>query len=446
MQLKFLFQTLKEWVSGRLVKRLLKNVGTLVTGSLGSSAFALVSLAITARALGANDFGRLVLIVSYVQLVDAVCNFQSWRTLIKYGADVLENQQPTALKDLIKFCFLLDVGTAILGATVAFFGVSIARDIFDWTSQDALMAMMYSLAIIFKLTGVPRGVLRLFDAFRALAIIQVAAAILKLAFVLLAWLAGGTIWTFFLAWLSAELVGALMLLTVSIWELRKQEIRGLARASAKRVPKQHQGVWEFCWSTYWYSSVNGVAAHFDKVLLGWLLPPSAVGVYKVVKKIAQVLDKITNPLHQVIYPDLAKLWSQRDRKGFRRLVIRPAVLFVLVAVAFWTLFLLAGPLLLHLTVSNDFSDAYGPSLVYLIGAVFGVATFALQPALLAMGLANTALKLKVISFLLYFPALVLLTQAYGLYGTAAAFVFYNLVWGILMSYVVFPGIRKMEFP
>ena len=58
-------------------KRLFKNTGVLISGDTVSAVLGVLTFAITARALGTEKLGMLVLIDAYVRIVDKLVNFQS---------------------------------------------------------------------------------------------------------------------------------------------------------------------------------------------------------------------------------------------------------------------------------------------------------------------------------------------------------------------------------
>lgn len=86
----FLVRVLRRWVSDGVMARVLRNAGLLLTGRVATGVLNLAILSIAARALGAQDFGLIVLVQTYVQTITAVATFQSWQAVIRYGALDLE--------------------------------------------------------------------------------------------------------------------------------------------------------------------------------------------------------------------------------------------------------------------------------------------------------------------------------------------------------------------
>ncbi len=99
----------KYFFQNELLRRLFKNAGILFSGNVVAGILGIASLAITARALGVDVFGILVIITTYVAIVDRLINFQSWQAIIKYGSDAISQGRDHDFKSLIKFGFILDI-------------------------------------------------------------------------------------------------------------------------------------------------------------------------------------------------------------------------------------------------------------------------------------------------------------------------------------------------
>src|SRR5512140_3399038 len=106
------------FASGTFKKRF-KNTGFLIGGDTVSSVLGVLTFAITARALGAEKLGMLVLIDAYVRIVDKLVNFQSWQFMIKYGSDTLATKNSSGFKALVKLGTIVDACTAVIGCAIS---------------------------------------------------------------------------------------------------------------------------------------------------------------------------------------------------------------------------------------------------------------------------------------------------------------------------------------
>ena len=89
-----------------LVPRILRNVGYLVSGTTAVSLIGIVTLVLTARALGPAGLGILALVEAYVRTIDMLFRLQPTQVLIKYGSEALEKDDKGRFERLIKLSIL----------------------------------------------------------------------------------------------------------------------------------------------------------------------------------------------------------------------------------------------------------------------------------------------------------------------------------------------------
>src|SRR3989338_3780280 len=189
------------WFSGELIQRLLKNAGILLAGNSIAYFLGFVSYLLTARSLGPQQFGVLITIQAYVLVIDRLVNFQSWQAIIKFGAEDLESGNINSLKSLIKFGFLLDFSTAILGTAIALAGYMFLTHVQHWDVQIAPIGRAYCFLILANLSGTPTAILRLFNKFKVYIIPQVVTQSLRFICIIAAYCSHSPFVTYFYIWL-----------------------------------------------------------------------------------------------------------------------------------------------------------------------------------------------------------------------------------------------------
>lgn len=423
---------LRPWTGDDLFRRLLKNSSQLLGGSIVKSALGFGAVLLAARGLGPEKYGILVLVQAYVTIIDKLVNFQSWQALIKYGADALEEDNPTNFKRLIKFGTFLDAGSAILGTLVTI-GVGYALGVWSVQSPQFTWLMMgYSGVVLFNLIGTPKAILRLFDRFDVAAIQQIVAGGLRLGGVVGAFIIDAPLWGYLLAWLVGEVAGFLLLLVLGWRELRIRGYQGIFGTTLQGITRTYDGLWNYVWTTNLNGSVRMASRRVDTVIIGGVLGPAAVGLYEIAKKFAKILNRLSSPLYQAIYPELAKLWSGQDRKAFIRLIIRSGAMAGAGALLVWGGVFLFGTSLLNWTVGAEYVDAYAVLVWYMMAVAVEVAAFPLQPAMLAMGHPRKTFVVHVVTTVLYFGALGGLLYLFKLPGAGMAYLVYYLTWAAIM--------------
>lgn len=424
---------------------LLRHAAVLFGGNAGASALGVVSLAVTARALGPQAFGILVLVQTFVTVVDLLAGFQAWQAVIGYGAGMLEQGRRDHFRDLLKLSLVLDAAGAVVGAAAAIVGGYLVARWNGWDEGTARLAALYGGVVLFNFTGTAIGVLRLFDRYALFTVPQLAGALTKLVLATVAWRMRLGLPVFLLAWMLGTLVQYLLLAALAWRELRRRDPGALA-GNARRALRTSPGILGFVVSTKLQGAVRIGSREVDTLLVGWMLGTAAAGLYKVVKQFASVMGQLTDPFYQAVYPQLARTWSRGDRGAFGRTVRGSVAAGGAAGVAVWVAFVALGPWILRLTVGAEFAGAYPVLVWYMAGTALSVATFALLPATLAMGMAGASLRVLLASTALYLALLALLLPAAGLWGAGPAYLCFYLAWSAGMGLVITRGLRRGGAP
>lgn len=420
------------WLQDDLLRRLFKNAAVLFSGNMAASLLNLGSLALTARALGVDNFGVLVLITTYVLIVDKLVNFQSWQAVIKYGADALEQKKDQDFKSLVKFGFMLDGATAIFGTVIGASAAWFVGNWRGWDEQHVLMAAIYSIVILFHIEGTPTGLLRLFDRFNKVAYQQAMAALIKLLGVSIAFFAGAGLWAFLLVWAVVDILGKLILVYFAWQELGKRKFHGILQSKLGGISQKFSGLWGFALTTNINSSIRMTSRELDIMIIAAMLSPAAVGLYKIAKQFSLVIQKTIDPLYQSIFPELARLYAKGEIKEFVRFGLRSSLLAGLFALGVWVFFYFFGEMMIGLIVGDEYLGAIGVMLWYMMAIVVATVAFPLQPAMLSMGRPHTTLWVHLAATVIYFAALFVLLPYIGLEGAGISYLIYYTSWTSFM--------------
>lgn len=411
---------LRRWFKDGFLRRTFLNAGVLLSGKTLAGLFALAYLALTARALGPETFGVLVLIHTYVEVASGITKFQSWQAVIRYGAACLQREARGDFQGLIKFSTSLDLGAALLGAAGAAAVAPLIGPFLGWSEDVVPMAMVYSVLILFTLTATPTGVLRLFDRFDLLAGQAAVTPGLRLVGAGIAYLGGAGLWGFLLVWLTSGIVGRLVLLGMGWWELHRRGLTSGMSLSLGGLTKPHPGIWRFVWATNLHTSLGLVGKPVATLAVGWILGPAGAGLFRIAQEFSGVLAKPVGLLKQTIYPELAKLAAQDGLRRLGRLVLRSGLIAGAGATVVLLAFLLFGREVLRLTVGDAYLDAYGVLLLLVLAEAIAVFGFALFPAMYAIGRPGIPLQVGAVTTFVYFALLLFLLTKMDLIGAGLA--------------------------
>lgn len=412
---------LKRWFAEPIFRRVFKNAGFLLSGKTATGVLGLAYLSLAAHGLGIVEFGILVLVQTYVQVITGLTTFHSWQAVIRYGAISAENDDTPAFQKLISFTTALDVAGVIIGTTIAWFAAPLVGPYVGWSPEVVSYAQPYSLLILFTIVATPTGLLRLYDRFDVLAWQVLITPALRLVGVAIAVALSAPLWAYLLAWFVAGVVGGLALILLGWREGVKQGRLTNMHWSLSGVTKTHEGIWGFCLASNFHSSLQMVTGHMSTFLVGLVATPAAAGLFKVAREVATALTKPAELLTQSIYPEFARLGSTGEWSAFGGLIRRAATLAGGAGLAILVVMALIGQPFLTLFFGADFAPAYLTLILLVAAASITIAGFSFDPALYAMGRPSVPLRVNaVVVICLYIPLLIILTQTYGPLGAGFA--------------------------
>lgn len=399
------------------LRSLLRHCSVLVAGDVVANGISVISLGLTARALGPATFGMLVLIQTYAAIVDEIVNFQSWKALIKFGAGHVHAEDREPLKGVLKVGVLLDAGSALAAALLAVAGSFVLA---RWKGLDGDvtgMLVVTSLGLVCNVAGTPIAVLRLFERFRLFSVQKSVAAAVKLVGVVLAVALGGGLWSFVVVWLVAAVTGRLLLILFGWRTLRRSGVTGLLRARAERWKE----VTRFAIWTNVITTVSLPIKQLDMALVGMLVSLESVGVYKLIKQIALLMTMVSDSVYQVIYPRLAGRIAAEDPHGAAAEARRTGLVLLGFTTSAAVLVALVGPSLITLLFGEAYSRDPLSLDTYMFLRAISCAFVVVHPLFLAMGFVRQELGILVFANLLYLGAAWVLGSAFGLIGIVLAY-------------------------
>ena len=434
----------RAWFQEEILRRLLRNAGYLAGGNAAAYPLDLIALALTARVLGPEQFGILVLIQAYVRTLQRLLTFQSWQAIIRFGSGALERRGAGEFQSLIKFGLLLDVATALSACVVGLLGLQVAARWFDWSSETVTMASVLCLALPFSLGDTPTAILRLFDRFNLLAYRQVATSAVRFVLALSGFLAGAGLWFFILAAIVVRILEPMLGLVAAWRELRRQGFAGVLRAPLKGLMQRFPGIWGFAWSTNITSSIRMSTQEVDTLLVGGLVDATAAGLYHVAKRMVRVALQLAVNVQQAVYPDVAKLWAKGATRQFGTIVQRTNFLMGAMGCCALLMVIVGAQQIIIWTVGADFRDASPLLILQMLAGTIMLFGIALQPALMSMGLQRRVLQITLGATALFHVLLLTSVPWSGPLGASLAHVAFSAVWVTAMLLAMQDGLKRHE--
>jgi O-antigen/teichoic acid export membrane protein len=411
--------SMKVWLREEVMRRVLRNAGLLGLGKGAGGLIHLATLALSARLLGPEAFGLLILVRSYAQSASGLAKFQSWQTLIRYGAGRAERRDVAGFLDLAAFTIMIDAGSGLIALVVAIAAAQLIGPSLG-IGQDAVwMAQLYCLAIPLMSSATPNGVLRIFNRFDQIAIQGIVTPSTRLVGIGIAALMDMPLWCFVLAWLASDVIGELYGWLQGAGELRRRAFVGLRMASPYRALGANAGIVGFALSSNLTATLHQAFTPLLTLLAGGLLGTAAAGVYRIAQVVVEVAAAPAELAMRSLFPEAARLLA-RDSRHFWRLIGRALALASLLGLAFGLVVILAGPGILTGAMGPGYAGLSQVLGILAVGFVPMLGALPLETALLAMGSAGRLLTIRACSAAVVLAGAVASSSRYGLAGIAAS--------------------------
>lgn len=421
----------KRWdtiLADDVLKRLFKNLTYLFSARMLSALIGLLTLAVTARAIGPAGLGIIALIEAYARSVDQVFHFEPWQAVVRYGAAALEDERQDDFRQLVKFSTLFDLFGASLSTLMAVCGLALAVTWLEFDQDQIWMAIAFSLTLLLSMSSTPTAILRLFDKFDVIARITVAVSLVRLILTLIAWWFGDDLWYFVVVMMVSKALEQLTPLAMAWRELRHRGYSDVWRLPLRGLLVQNTGLPSFLWN----ANINVIARtstlRFDTLILGAMLGPAAAGLYLLAKRTGLAALLLGRPIQQAVYPEVARLWVHGEISRFRRIVLGVNAVIATVA----AIVLLVAALNMDLLVRVAFGDAFLAAAPLIIVQALAITIFlagnTLNPALLSMGADRALVRVTLTATVAFFVAFVPLINLFGALGASLSHVLFNAIW------------------
>ncbi|MFN0192917.1 MAG: lipopolysaccharide biosynthesis protein [Aestuariivirga sp.] len=399
----------------------------LLSANLLVSLIGLLTVAITARALGPLGLGILALAEAYVRLVDQLVRLEPWQAVIRYGAIKLEQGKDLEFRRLVKLSTMFDLCGAALAALVAIAFCRLTASWLGYSEDQAKLTAFYAISLFFAVSSTPTGLMRVFDRFDILAKMSVALALIRLGLSVLAWQLSGDAWTFITILFVYTLAEQLIPLALAWRELRRRGHVGIWTTPLAGVLSENPNILRFIVN----ANINALARlstqRLDTLIVGAVLGNSAAGFYHLARRIGLAAVKFGRPLQQAIFPDIAKIWAQGDRPRFRRLVFRANGLLTLASL----LGAAAAYPLVDWIVAYGFGAAFLPSVplikMQFLAVVLFLASNTLGPALMTIGADRAMVWISLVATIAFFATIFPFMACFGAAGAILSQALFSLI-------------------
>ncbi len=418
--------------TGGLFRTVVKNAAVLLSGKAFNALITLGAFGLAARGLGLQQFGLLILIHAFAEAVGDIARFQSWQSVLHYGAKPLGEQRLGDFQRVLRFSVLLDVLSSAAGVVLGVVVAAFVGPWLKWPPGTAPLAMMYVTTVAFMASATPFGVLRLFGRFDLMARQTFIAA--------LVWLVGGAaafaghagLAAYLAVWWAGTFVAFVYLAGAAWRELHRQgALEGLDWRRG-HLTDGFPGIWRFALTTNASATLEMTFTHVSTLIVGGLLNPGQAAIWRIAKTVADAIAAPAKLVTPALYPELARLRAAGDNRTLGHLALRIAGAGGLLGCVLLAIAAAFGGPALGFIMGKAF-EAAGPVLTWQTGAaVISIWALPLEPMLISTGRAGQALTARLIVSAMYLLVLAPAVSRYGLIGVGATSVGAETLMGVGM--------------
>ncbi len=402
-------------------KKLARDSSWTTLASVGSAGLFLLEVMLLARTLAPELLGAYFLIISFPELVQLILDVRVKELMTRYVALFLARGEPARAVAVIKLLWLADVAIALLALlATALLSRAAAGALFGSAAYAPLM-VFYSAGLFFdSLDSASGALLRVLGRFDLAFWGALASALGRLG--MIAWVVytRGPLASLILARAAALALDTLLLGGLSL-RVGWKRLGPFFRAPLSEIGEYRREIFRFALHINLSSTARALSTKLDVVVVGLLLAPASVAVYKLATQFAKTPTVLTEPLITALYPQFAWLAGKQDRGRIEALIRRMTLLMAAFIVpAGVALYWLREPL-----VALFAGSGYAPYAVVFVlaawGTLLGAVFLWVRPYLLSSGLGRVLTLSHVGSLLVGMLTLWLLTRAYGVAGSVIAY-------------------------
>lgn len=397
---------------------------------MGANLLSLLSLSIFTHAMGATIFGYYVLFLTFIGIIDSLFNFKTWQAFIKFATDFHVINEDHRVVMLLKYSVIVDAISLLFAFVVAYISTDYFITFFSIPVEYSSFVSIMTVTLLFNIVGIATGIFRFFDEFIIQSKIAVYVAMFKVVLFALIALMEPSFSNFIYATVLSGFMTFILTLYYANAVLRQHGItfydifvEPIEYSLIKKLK-----IFSFIVYNNFDVAVRMVSRQLDIVILGKLYSAEIVGIYRIAKEIANIIAKLTDPVYQAIYPELAKLLAKGHFDEAKKIAFKIALYAGFFGIIFYLFFAILGEFAIGLSFGKEFLPAYAITLVYFIAIFIAIVALPIVPLLQSRGLVREAFWNQFFATGAYLLVIYPLTEQLSAIGASIAYIIFYLCW------------------
>lgn len=425
-------------------KELFANSSWVTVSSLSVAATHLIQSIVIARELGVERYGAFVIVGAFVGPILELCNPNLASVLLRFGTQSREQKRQRELVSLVQLSYLLAVTLYMTAIALVGVLVWLSYDLFFRTDGLAVCAVLFvSASALSIIDGNSHALLRMFNRFRIVALMECLAAVLGLVVVLVvARVWDASVSQFVLVVSTVLALRSIAVNLTCVFELRGQ-LRGITRFVFSELQVQFRRIIRFVVGNSLALTIEKTTRRCDMLVLSFMVPQSRVAVYDVARKISTTILLLRDPIALAAFPQVARLIERKDFSTLSGLL--KSVYRVLAIPSIFGLFVLCvwGSEVAGLWGSEFKSSGWTVQLLSMRSMMFLI-FFWTRSLILSLGMVRFQLRASILSTAFGFCIAIPLTLRFGADGMALAMLLATMGAQVAYAYVGLRTARSLS--
>lgn len=374
------------------------NLGWIVSGKGFGAICSLIYLAIMARSLGIREFGHFSLIFGTGQALVALASFQTWQTLVKFGANAVHEKDWDRFGRLAWLCGSIDFAGALAGCLIAYIVYYGLGGVLELNPDYIDMAFAFNCALLFARMTTPNGIVRVLNRFDIGTFVEAIVPAGRLIASIIILFMGGTVGKFLFAWALFDVLSTLIY-WIAAWRLAPQALQRRHIFQFRKTLSENPGLPTFFGITFASSTLDACYKQGPLLAVGYFLGTSAAGLYRLAEQLAQGIGKLSGLIGRAVFPEFAMAQTASDPRSFGKLVRQVTAMAGVGGLVVTLVSFFFGEFMLTLIGGSAFSAGAIILMPLVIGAAFELASVSYEPVLYSTGHATYPLMARAASLI-----------------------------------------------
>lgn len=429
-------------------QRIFKNVSFLFGGKAAAGIIVAIENIVIARLLGVTEFGLLTMVVAYVKIINLLIDVRMWETATAYIGSFWSRRENDKVLSTIKLSYIVDVVTGTLAFLIVISSAKLAETYIIKSPETYSILFLYAFTLFISTANTTsKAIHRVFNKFRQIALVSVLRNVLRLVLAVAVLLTGMGVKGVVLAFVLTAFAEFLIWLYLVSGVLKENNLRGWWTARVGDIRDKWKEMAWFLANTSFTSTLKlGGDNYLGVLALAYFSGKDAAAYYKIARSTLDMLNRLVEPLREVMFPEIVRMLHSDALDEFREVVKytlkRLTTLFVPLAV----LIFVFADYIIFIVFGEKYLPATNAMRLLIVATIISQLVYWTNPALLALGKSGLRTLIGAVSLLGYLVFLVIFTPPYAQTGAAIAQVCYSVLTASLslISLSIFMKKRRNE--